>query len=87
MSEQNEAALMADRMQADYFRAFLHDQRADLIRRRGAHIARLNESLNTGSSRLVSHHRASIRTTENELRSVDGMIARLQSRFPEKARR
>ncbi|OBB14935.1 hypothetical protein A5662_07010 [Mycobacteriaceae bacterium 1482268.1] len=82
MSEQNQAVIRADSMQAAYFRAFLADERADLQRYLGEHVTRLQGCMTVGSTRLVSHHRRCIRTTENQIRHVDSMLARLDRRFP-----
>ena len=82
-----DAAFEADSMQAGYFREYLNGERAELQRTLADHINRLEACLKGGSTRLVSHHRGCIRAAENELRFVDRMLARLDSRFPRKADR
>lgn len=83
MSEQHRAAVLADSMQASYFRRYLEEERAELQRYLDEHVRRLQGCMTSGSTRLVGHHRQCIRSTEGQLRHVDGMLARLDRRFPE----
>ncbi len=77
-----QAAALADAMQADYFRAFLCELRADLESDHAKLVRRLTSAQVSGDLRAVSGVRRSIRTAEGDLRAVVRMIDALNMRFP-----
>ena len=69
-------------MQARYFREYLEVQRAELAGELAVYVRNLTRSISTDDMRHARHLRGRIRHTENEIRSIERMVAALDERFP-----
>jgi hypothetical protein len=69
----------ANQMQARYFREYLEVQRAELAGELAVYVRNLTRSI---TMRHARHLRGRIRHTENEIRSIERMVAALDECFP-----
>jgi hypothetical protein len=83
VSGDEQAAALADDLQADYFRGCLKRQRSLLAGELAKHVNDLTRATTTGATHTVSHIRRSIRQADNDIRAIDRMIQALDRRFPE----
>ncbi len=74
-------AVVADGMQADYYRELLAAQRSDLAAELSALVRRLTHAMTAGAGD-VGRLRRSIRNAEREMRAIDRMTSALEQRFP-----
>lgn len=77
-----QAAALADAMQADYFRAFLCQLRSELETDHAKLVKRMTAAQVSGDLRAVGVMRRAIRTAEGDLRAVVRMVDALDVRFP-----
>jgi hypothetical protein len=83
MSTDEQAAALADALQADYFRGYLVRQRSELAGELAMHVNDLTRTTTMGAMHTVSHVRRSIRHVENDIRAIDRMVQALDRRFPQ----
>ena len=81
MSEER-ATGSANQMQARYFREYLEVQRGVLNGELAVYATNLTRSITTDDTRHLSHLRGRMRQMENEIRSIERMVAALDARFP-----
>jgi hypothetical protein len=79
--QDSQAAAVADVEQADYYRSFFEDQRAELARELAKHVKNLTGCVTTPHMREASAIRRAIRNVEWEMRAIDRMIEALDQRF------
>lgn len=72
----------ADAAQAEYFKRFLAQERAESTARLAALTRRLTDCMTRGQGTHIGHLRRIIRKAEGELRGIDRMVDALKWRFP-----
>lgn len=75
--------MVADSLQADYFRTFLRGLRSELESDLAKQVRRLTVTQNRGDLGTASGLRRTIRRAEGDLRAVIRMVDALDGRFPE----
>lgn len=81
----NEAADLADTMQADAFREYFDRERSDLAVQLARLVKQLTASMTTESHQRISELRRAIRIAEADIRQIDRMVEALEQRFPAEA--
>src|SRR5262245_20898987 len=76
-------AAAADALQAEYFKVYLEQERAESAARLAALTRRLIAYQASGEVGHISHLRGVIRVAEEELRGIERMAKALRGRFPE----
>ena len=77
-----EAAALADAMQAVYHRGFFESQRDAVARALARYGKTLTQCMTTGDIGAASRVRRTIRHTEHDIRAIDRMLEALNQRFP-----
>ena len=77
-----EAAAVADFMQATYYRGFFESERQVLAKDLAKYVKALTESTNSGNISEATRLRRTIRGAEGEIRAIDRLIEALDRRFP-----
>jgi hypothetical protein len=81
MSTGDPQAAAADALQAEHCRDWLAKERAELVAKLSKYEKMFEKCVASSDLRKLSHLRAGIRHTGNEIREIDRMARALQSRF------
>jgi hypothetical protein len=76
------AAAAADALQAEFWRDWLIQERAELARELSVRRSHL-EHLDAVEIHALSHVRSALRALENDIKAIDRMIDSLARRFPD----
>jgi hypothetical protein len=77
-----EAAAIADFMQATYYRGFFESERQALAKDLAKFVKALTECTNAGNMGEATRLRRTIRGADSEIRAIDRLIEGLDRRFP-----
>lgn len=83
----DQAAELADAMQAEVFRLMFDRERSDLAAQLSKLVKQSTVSMAAGNHQQVTELRRAIRHTENGIRKIDRMVDALEQRFPAEVRR
>jgi hypothetical protein len=77
-----EAAAIADAMQASYYRGFFESQRDARARDLAGYVRTLTQCTTTGDMRAASRVRRTIRHTQRNIHAIERMLQALKRKIP-----